>query len=90
MTYDFSLITYDLSNVLYLISYTLLDIFVSWLVVWCRLMILLNWLARPPRLKADNGTDTEATAEACIESAFRRGGYSGVSRVSQFRKQVQK
>ena len=27
--------------------------FISCLVVWCRLMILLHWLASPPRLKAD-------------------------------------
>ena len=45
--------TYDLSYVLCLISDTLLNTFISCLVVWCRVMIMLHWLARPPRLKAD-------------------------------------
>ena len=30
-----------------------LYIFISCLVAWCRLMILLHWLASPPRLNAD-------------------------------------
>ena len=57
MSYVLCLMTYLLCLwlILCLMSYILyiLSTFLSCLIVWCWLVILLHWLAGPPRLKAD-------------------------------------
>ena len=55
-----SYVLYLISYVLCLISYTLLNNFISCLV--SRLLILLHWLARPPRLKADYRSESSLLA----------------------------
>ena len=61
----------SLVGVIFYLSFPLNEIIlkkkISCLVLWCRLMILLHWLACPPRLKADLHEDlvSDASNEVC-------------------------